>query len=92
MSVQGKQLEVAGASGLLSISVQPADPSTTQAAQRAKHMLSTSRVGFPSCCRPLTTHTESPLFPQMWAVPSSHGLTRFDMALRRKCGSEVSGG
>ena len=44
MCAQGKQLEIAGASGLLSVSVQPADPSTTQAAQRAKHMLATSKV------------------------------------------------
>ena len=41
---QGKQLEAEGASELLSVSVQPADPSTTQAAQRARHMLATSKV------------------------------------------------
>lgn len=44
MHAQGKQLEGEGASELLSVSVQPADPSTTQAAQRAKHMLATSKV------------------------------------------------
>lgn len=42
--MQGKQLEIAGASGLLSVSVQPADPSAMQAAQRARHMLATSTV------------------------------------------------
>ena len=42
--MQGKQLETAGASGLLSVSVQPADPSAMQAAQRARHMLATSKV------------------------------------------------
>ncbi len=42
--MQGKQLEAAGASSLLSVSVQPADPSAVQAAQRARHMLATSKV------------------------------------------------
>lgn len=50
MCIQGKQLETAGASGLLSVSLQPADPSTTQAAQRAKHTLSTSKVRAACVC------------------------------------------
>ena len=56
--VQGKQLEIAGASGLLSVSVQPADPSSTQAAQRAKHMLSTSKVDHPCLSQALTATQE----------------------------------